>query len=320
MRFALSTNWNVKRHVEGEALVDEILGLGFDALELGYHTTEELAAGVRRRVEAGAVAVDSVHAYCPVPIGAPHGYPELYLLASADEDERVMASILIGRTLDFAVSMGAKAVVLHAGRIALKSFLGELDTPLLAETLMEEGTPDGPQYQRLLAKACGRRAKRVPKVFDRFCLSLAALLPRFEKAGVALCLENLPSIEAFPDEREAVMLKRRFDTPALACWHDMGHGQVREYFGWVSHAESARTLLPFIGGVHIHDALPLMDDHLPPGKGGIDFGAFAFFGAPEVIKVFEPSPQVTPEALAESLAFVRRAWGTAAPQEAQPPA
>lgn len=320
MRIALSTNWNVRRHTEGEALVDEILGLGFDALELGYHTTEELAAGVRRRVAAGAVAVDSVHAYCPVPIGAPHGYPELYLLASPDEDERVMASILIGRTLDFAVSMGAKAVVLHAGRIALRSLFGELNTPLLAEALMEEESPEGVHYQRLLVKAMRRRARSVPRMFDRFCLSLEALLPRFEKAGVVLCLENLPSIEAFPDEREAVMLKQRFSTPALACWHDMGHGQVREYFGWGSHAEAAQALLPFIRGVHIHDALPLTDDHLPPGKGGIDFGAFAFFGAPEVIKVFEPSPQVTPEELAEALAFVRQVWGAEGRQGALPPA
>jgi len=88
MRIALSTNWNTRRHVEGEAIADEILALGFDALELGYHTTEEIAEGVLRRVNSGAVTVDSVHAYCPVPVGAPHGYPELYLLASLDEDER----------------------------------------------------------------------------------------------------------------------------------------------------------------------------------------------------------------------------------------
>ena len=49
MRFSLSTNWNVRRHETGEALTDEILSLGFDALELGYHTTDELAAGIRRR-------------------------------------------------------------------------------------------------------------------------------------------------------------------------------------------------------------------------------------------------------------------------------
>jgi sugar phosphate isomerase/epimerase len=312
MKFALSTNWNVRRHEDGQAMVDEILALGFDALELGYHTTEELAAGVRRSVESGSVKVDSIHAYCPVPVGAPQGYPELYLLASLDEDERAMAAILIGRTLTFAASMGARAVVLHAGRIFLKSLFGELHTRTLVDALMEEGTLEGPKYQRLLAKAVSRRTSRVRKYFDGFCLSLDVLLPKFEKAGVALCLENLPSVEAFPDEREMQMLKRRFDTPALAYWHDMGHGQVRENLGWIRHAEAAHELLPITRGVHIHDAEPIMNDHLPPGKGMIDFSEFAFYGADEVIKVFEPSPDVTPDELRESLLFVRQIWGEAA--------
>jgi len=320
MRIALSTNWCAQRHEAGEAVVDEILALGFDALELGYHTTEELADGVRRRVREGAVAVDSVHAYCPVPVGAPHGYPELYLLASQDEDERAMAAILVGRTLAFAESLGARAVVLHAGRIFLRAFLSELSTRTLAEALEEEeGSPEGPRYQRLLAKALRRRTKKARVCFDGFCLSLDALLPKFEKAGVALCLENLPSIEAFPDEGEMMMLKRRFETPALAYWHDMGHGQVRENMGWIRHEEAARVLLPVTRGVHIHDAEPLMNDHLPPGKGMIDFGAFAFYGADDVIKVFEPAEGVSPDELKESLARVRSAWRSGEPKTAASP-
>ena len=135
MRFSLSTNWNARRHTEGEALVDEILSLGFDALELGYHTTESLAEGIKRRITSGAVSVDSVHAYCPVPLSAPHGYPELHLLASTDDDDRAMAKILLGQTLDFASSMGARAVVLHAGRLLLKSWFKSYTTGTLLDTL-----------------------------------------------------------------------------------------------------------------------------------------------------------------------------------------
>lgn len=308
MRFALSTNWNAQRHKTGEALIDEILALGFRAVELGYHTTDELAAGIFRRVEAGAVAVDSVHAFCPVPIGAPHGYPELHLLASRDEDERAMAAILIGRTLTFAQSMGAKAVVLHAGRVFLNSFFGDLGTGRLFDVLEREESVDAPAYRRVLAQALRRRKTRVRKYFDGFCLSLDALLPKFEKAGVALCLENLPSIEAFPDEQEMLMLKQRFATPSLAYWHDMGHGQVRENMGWIRHADAARLLAPFARGVHIHDARPIIEDHLIPGKGMIDFDAFAFFGADEVIKVFEPQPDAKGQDLADALRFVQAAW------------
>lgn len=308
MRFSLSTNWNVRRHRTGEALVDEARELGFEALELGYHMTEELAEGIRRRVRAGAVTVDSVHAYCPVPLGAPHGYPELYLLASLDEDERAMAAILIGRTLAFATEMRARAVVLHAGRVFLKSLFGELGTRTLVEALDGPGGVGGAAYQRLLGKALRRRSARVGKYADLFCKSLETLLPQFERAGVALCLENLPSVEAFPDEREMLALKRRFDTPALAYWHDLGHGQVREFLGWSRNAAAAEELLPVTRGIHIHDALPLMNDHLPPGRGAIDFKAFAFYGQSDVIRVFEPAPDVPAGELAESLARVRQAW------------
>ncbi len=290
-------------------MVDEILALGFDALEMGYHTTEEIAEGVLRRVREGAVTVDSVHAYCPVPVGAPHGYPELYLLASLDEDERAMAAILLTRTLEFAVKMGARAVVLHAGRVFLKTLFREISTGTLAECLME-GDADvaAEKYRRELDKALRLRAKRVRKYFDGFCLSLDAMLPKFEKAGVALCLENLPSVEAFPDEREMIMLKQRFNTPALAYWHDLGHGQTREHMGWIRHAEAARALLPFTKGVHIHDARPLMEDHLPPGSGEIDFAAFNIYGGDNVIKVFEPASEVEGTALAEALRFIREVW------------
>jgi sugar phosphate isomerase/epimerase len=97
----------------------------------------------------------------------------------------------------------------------------------------------------------------------------------------------------------------------LAYWHDLGHGQVRENLGWISHLEAARGLLPFTRGVHIHDALPPMDDHLAPGKGSIDFETFSFYGADGVLKVFEPGPQVTAAELAESLRHLKSIWGGA---------
>ncbi|MCL1920596.1 MAG: sugar phosphate isomerase/epimerase [Kiritimatiellaeota bacterium] len=310
MRFSLSTNWNAARHADGEALVEEILSLGFDALELGYNTTEAHVEGIRRCVASGAVTADSVHSYCPVPISAPHGYPELYLLASLDDDDRAMATIMLGRTLEFAATMGARAVVLHAGRVFLDSRLfGSLSTRQLQDVLSEAGNdPASMRYQKVLEKALRRRAKRAPKHFDGFCRSLDTLLPRFEKAGVTLCLENLPSIEGFPDRDEMQRLRARFASAPLAYWHDMGHGQVREFFGWEGHLDTARLLLPMTRGIHIHDALPIDNDHLPPGRGRIDFSAFAFYGAADVIRVFEPEPQAKPEVLRDALRRVRQAW------------
>ncbi len=308
MRFGISTNWSALRHESGEALVDEILELGFDALELGYHTTEELAVGIRSRVEQGVISVDSVHAYCPVPIGAPHGYPELYLLASTDDDERAMARILLGKTLDFAVSMGARAVVLHAGRIPLKTVFRDFGTGRLVAVRREGGDLQCATYQRLLAKALRLRTKRVSSIFDGFCCSLETLLPRFEKANVTLCLENLPSLEAFPNEQEMLLLNEHFNTPALGYWHDMGHGQIRENLEWIRHVDAVQSLLPVTRGVHIHDVCSLLDDHAAPGEGMIDFASFACFAPDHILKVFEPAPDVSADLLRTGLSLVKRAW------------
>ncbi len=311
MRIALSTNWNAKRHKTGESLVDEILSLGFDALELGYNTTEEHAKGIRARIDSGAVRADSVHAYCPVPIGAPHGYPELHLLASADEDERAWAAIMLRETREFAESMGARAVVLHAGRIFLQSRLfGDLGSGRLCSCAEYEGSTQSPVYQKLLSRAKRRREKRAKKVYEFFCQSLEKILPQFDKSKLLLCLENLPSIEGFPDESEISSLCDRFAGSPLRYWHDMGHGQVRYQLGWMGeHSKVAQALLPITGGIHIHDAAPLTNDHLPPGEGKIPFPDFAFYGNADIVRVFEPSPGVPPDILAKSLRYVRQCWG-----------
>ena len=289
--------------------MDEILSLGFDALELGYHTTEALAEGIRRRTVSGAITVDSVHAYCPVPLSAPHGYPELYLLASTDDDERAMATILLKRALAFASSMGARAMVLHAGRFRLKSWFKSYTTGTVIEALEDAGGDrTNPVFQKIMQKVLAVRTREVGKAFDAFCLSLDTLLPAFEKASVKLCLENLPSVETFPDAREMAMLKERFPTPALGYWHDMGHGQVRDFLGLENNLASAQSLLNITGGIHIHDAKPIQEDHLLPGKGTIDWSAFSFYGSADLFRVFEPSPDTGPVALSAALRDLRKLW------------
>ena len=115
MRFALSTNWNNMRLNDGAAIADEAAELGFDALELGFRTQPEQIAGFKSRL--GRMPVESVHAYCPVPVGAPSGHPELHRLASRDADERALARVLLGKTMACAVELGAKVVVTHAGYV-----------------------------------------------------------------------------------------------------------------------------------------------------------------------------------------------------------
>jgi hypothetical protein len=47
-----------------------------------------------------------VHNFCPVPIGAPRGHPEIWTLAARDERERESAMHHTGRTIRFAAEVG----------------------------------------------------------------------------------------------------------------------------------------------------------------------------------------------------------------------
>ena len=126
MKFALSTNWNNGRLNDGAAIADEAEALGFDSIELGFRTQPEQLPGFRSRLDR--MPVTSVHAYCPVPIGAPSGHPELYQLCSPDPNERALARMLLEKTFACAADLGAKVVVFHAGYADLTTLFGNLFT------------------------------------------------------------------------------------------------------------------------------------------------------------------------------------------------
>lgn len=194
MKFALSTNWCNRRLESGEEIVEAALALGFEALELGFHTTDEQVKGFKRRLDE--MPVGSVHAFCPVPLSAPQGYPELYALASFDEEARKMAAFQIKKNIRFAAEMGAETLVLHLGRVMCRGFISSWDSK--------------------------RRQKRGRKMVEIAKKELAALVPELEANKVVLGLENLPYLEGFPGKDEIAELTGEWVRP----WLDTGHDFV----------------------------------------------------------------------------------------------
>lgn len=315
MRLALSTNWNNRRLTDGSAIVDEALALGFDALELGFCTQPEQLPGFRARRDE--MPVDSVHAYCPVPVGAPSGHPELYRLASRDEDERALARVWLLKSLACAAEFGAKTVVTHAGYVDLDGWFRNVGTDVMR--ILARG-PDGaldpqrPAYRRVLAQAKKRRRARGRKMLDVFSRELEILLPDFEKAGVTLALENLPRLEGFPDADEAEALMKTFAGAPLKVWFDTGHAAVRANMGWTEPVmDVVRRLSAHIGGMHLNDVRDFHDDHRQPGWGTVDFAALKPLASGDILRVFEPHEPVSFGELQQGIALIRALWS--APEE-----
>ena len=307
MKFALSTNWCNRRLESGEAIVDEALSLGFDALELGFRTSREQVAGFKARLDE--MPVGSVHAFCPVPISAPQGHPELFTLASFDAMARSLARAHVANNVRFAAEMGADAVVLHAGRVAFSGLFRVNDSETLRATLKKCGNDiDAGAYRRALARAKSLREARGAKLMDRFKKELSQLVPVLEKSGVTLALENLPYYEGFPNEAEMCALLDAFKGAPIKAWFDTGHDRVRHMHGWIRKPTSLDAREDAFAGMHLNDVKDYCDDHLPPGEGNVDFAALKSLAEKVAHIVVEPSAAVERENLAAGLARIRALW------------
>ena len=303
MTFALSTHWNAYRHASGESMAEEILALGFDRIELGYDTTLDLVPGVQRMVRSGALTVDSVHGVCPVPVGVPQGHPGLFPLTSPDFRVRRAGVLHAVKTADFALEMGARIVVLHAGRVEMKSLTGKLID------LYEQGRQYEGRYDRVKMKLVLRREKKVQKHLDHLHACLDEILPAYGEKGVKLALENLPSWESIPSESEMLALAARYNGSPLAYWHDIGHGQVRENLGLINQPHWLAKLSPYTAGFHVHDVVKPAQDHLMPPRGDIDFARFREATGSAARLVLEPYPGTPQEQIRAGARFLRELWG-----------
>lgn len=301
MIFSLTTRWNARRHETGETMIEEILGLGIDHVELGFDLTPNLVPGVCAMIKSGQVKADSLHAFCPMP---PIAYPtpEPFTLAASDPSIRANALHYLENTIRFAAEIGARAVVNHAGNVEMKPL-----TPRLVD-LTAQDQQYGEEYEKTRMKLLLAREKAVEAQLPFLYAGIEKLLPLLESTQRILAFEILPTWEAIPTEVEMERLLMHFNSPWLRCWHDLGHGQIRENLGLTSHARWVKRLRPWIAGMHIHDVRPPATDHIMPPEGATKFPLFREHVQGDLIRVLEPSQGTSPEAIVTGLKYIREAW------------
>ena len=294
----LSTVWSSRDARSGDELLGPILDLGFTEVELEYRITEQLYQEILPRIRGNEIQVLSIHNYFPVPDILPpeRASGDCFSLSTLDREERAKGVFYTSRTIEHAHELGARAVVLHLGRV-------ETDLPRNGlQQRYREGAWEA-EEAALLKRECEARAQKRDPHLDALLFSLDKTLKRAEQLGVILGIENRYYLQEMPDKEEIGIILNQFRGAPIGYWHDTGHAAVFETLGILKHEDLLQTYGPHMVGIHLHDALKL-DDHKPPGKGEIDFEMVKNYIPEGAIKIMEIRPAFSGDEILEGLAFL----------------
>ncbi|MDD5668878.1 MAG: sugar phosphate isomerase/epimerase [Candidatus Omnitrophica bacterium] len=299
MGVALSTSWNAFRYSEAAPCIREIKELGFDEVELSFNLTPRMVDEIEKLVARNQISVGSVHNYCPIPenLKRAEALPDCYSLSSPNEEERNAAVSFTKRSIDTAVRMRARAVVLHAGRVAIPDRISELIG------FFSQGLSRSSEFSGLRMEIIEERMRFQRKYFDNALRSLETIERYARENGIFVGIENRFYYREIPSLDEIGEILSRFDKSNIRYWHDVGHAFVMERLGFSGKDEYLQRYGASILGIHLHDINGCVD-HGAPGTGEFDFNRIKPYVGQDTIKVVEAHHPVTAEEVRNSRKFI----------------
>lgn len=292
---ALSTAYNISKHKDPVSLVEEIKSLGFSAVELNLEVPESFISEIAKRIK-----IVSVHNYCPkldfIPEGRTIYSP--YNMTSTDENERTTAIKLTKRTIDIANSVGAEAIVIHAG---------EVDMEITGRTLAKKynATKGGSDYKNYLETFLAERKAKSKIFLENVLKSFDELIVYAERKNVKIGVENRFWANEIPSFADYKIIFQKFYGASIGIWYDVGHSVVAEKQGLVkNHLDFLESYSSRLIGVHLHDVNDVYD-HKAPGTGEVNFSEIAKFINQNTILVNETHPSSTKEDLKNSIEYLK---------------
>lgn len=284
-------------------MLREIRDLGFEYAELSHGIRISLLPGIFEAVEAGEIKISSLHNFCPLPMGVDRAAPNIYKFSSEDRRERESAFKHTVKTLDTAVRVKAKLVVLHTGCVDMKEY-----TDTLID-MVGEGKKDTPKFEKLCREAREVREKKKSRYMENALESIRRIVDEAKPRGIKLGIENREALEEIPFESDYSMFMSELRDPTVVYWHDTGHAQIKENLGFINHKAHLESMQARLYGFHVHDVEFPGRDHRPPGKGTIDWEALKPLVKPDHLKVFELSPSLSPADARGGIERLKSVWG-----------
>ena len=286
---AMSTMWNFRRANSGEELLDQLIALGFHRVELNYQVRAEWLPGIECYVREGRMAVSSVHNVFPKTFDECFGTDSV-LLGYEDESLRRQAVELSKASIDWAVKLGAGAVVFHPTEVPLDP--QRFDVPL--KKLIAAHQTETEAYRRLRAEMlAARQAAPYLSQMMRSIEELADYVVHHD-LPVRLGMENRAMCQQVPIFSEFELIVERFSGGPVGVWLDTGHAIMMMEMG-LQALPLPEKVAKNIVGMHIHDAADALDHYAPCTLPGEVLEPFRNYILQSPIKVLELSGRLSAE-------------------------
>ncbi|MCK5534410.1 sugar phosphate isomerase/epimerase [bacterium] len=297
---SLSTAFNIKKHTDGKKLVEDILDMGFSAMELNVEVDEEMLKQILLQVKRRKIKISSVHNFCPKlkDFGPHRSIFSAYRLSSLDKEERKQAVELTKKTIDLAEEFGAQGVVIHAG---------EVETQVKGQELFRYVRDFGKTkiydiYKDLFFKERKRKCKPYLITAIR---SLEEISKYAAKLKIKVGIENRFYYNEIPSFEEIGVILHHFRGNNVYYWHDTGHAQIFQHLEFVpAHEEYLKKYADKMLGMHLHDVKGL-SDHQAPGVGIVDFKMIKKYLSKDIIKVVEAHSKSSRTQVKKSVTFLK---------------
>lgn len=248
----------------------EILDLGYRNVELNYKITGGMMETIRPMVSAGEIRVPSVHNVFP-DAKDPRFDTDSRLLGYPDDELRRASIELTKATVDEAVRLGVRAVVIHPGELPAAenppgpSGLRGKEYELRFRELYQAGGSGTQEFTTLREEFLGYRRRIAGPELERILNSLEEICEHVVRRGypIQIGLENRPMVHQFPDFVELDWFLEKLAGAPVGLWFDTGHGKIMRNYGFFDDRIEATKRAGTLVGVHIHDTVGI-DDHWAP--------------------------------------------------------